>query len=166
MTAPVPQLLDSMETLLTTGAGWVSEGLFPVDWIFRGDAPVEASPPMVILAQAGPTQERHVQGRGLWEIPVTARFTMSRNGADGDTPTDVEDAFREYGDNMEALLTRAFDAGNGYSTAEERLTDAGIHIWKIYDVEVVSDTELEGDPVAEVTFTAFCCHASKIIPAA
>ncbi len=96
---------------------------------------------------------------------------MSRNGEDGDTPTDVEEGFRAYGDDLEAFLTLPLrldpdDEDAGQSTPEERLTDAAIHVWEISDVEVVSDTELEGDPVAEVTFTAFCCHASKIIPAA
>lgn len=167
MTAPVPQLLSSIETLLTTGSGWISEGLFDADWIYRGEALVEVTPPMVIIAQAGPAKERHVQGIGLWEIPVTVRYIMSRNGDDGDTPTDVEDAFRAYGDDLEGFLTLPLlidpdDVDAGQSTPEERMSDDDIHVWEISDVEVNSDTELEGDPVAEVTFTAFCCHASKL----
>ncbi len=167
MTSPVDPLLSSMETLLSTGAGWITLGLFDPDLIYRGDAPVELPTPHLALCQAGPCKERHVQGRGLWEIPVSARLVLDRNGDLGDTPAEIE-ASKSYADDLEAILTMNLrtdpdDEDAGFSTPEERLTDDDIHVWEIFDVEVDADTEMDGDPVCEVKFTAFCTHKSLII---
>ncbi len=178
MTAPVPQLLNSMETLLRDGRPeYGILPMFPLDsgvTIYRSDALTEAAPPMVILAQTDAAKELHKRGSGMWDIPVSAKYIMSRNGDDGDTPTDVEDIFRDFGDKLEALFAMDLllvpdDQDGGFSTPEERLTTEEIHVFRpdgIMDHQVMSDTELDGDPSAEITFTARCAHASKIIPAA
>ena len=172
MTSPVDQLLSAIEDLLSTGAGWITLGLFDDDvLIYRGDAPVELPTPHVAIAQAGPCKERHVQGSGLWEIPVSARLVLDRNGLLGDTEAEIAASIKSYADDLEAILTLPLlidpdDGDAGTSTPEQRLTNSDIHVWKISEVEVDADTEMDGDPVCEVRFTAFCAHESKIIPTA
>ena len=169
MTSPVDPLLTSLETLLTTGSGWLALGLFDPDWIYRGDAPVELPTPHLALCQNGACKERHKQGSGLWEVPVSVRLVLDRNGILGDTPEEIEESIRSYADDMEAILTMNLrldpdDEEAGFSTPEERMTDESIHVWEIFGVEVEADTETDGDPVCEIKFTAFCAHAALIIP--
>ena len=168
MTSPIDQLLNSMESLLSTGAGWVTLGLFDPDLIYRGDAPVELPTPHLAIAQDGACKERHKQGSGLWEVPVFARLTLDRNGILGDTEAEIAASIKSYADDMEALLTMPLlidpeDENAGISTPEERLTTADIHVWELSNVEVDADTEMDGDPVCEVRFTAFCTHAANVI---
>ena len=94
-----------------------------------------------------------------------ARLVLDRDGALGDTPQEVADSVRAYADDLEAALTmellldpEAPEAGT--STAEQRLTTDSLHVWKVFDVEVDADTELDGDPVCVVRFTAFCQYLS------
>ena len=168
MTSPIDPLLDSMETLLTTGSGFVELGLFDTDMIYRGDAPVDLPTPHLAIAQDGPCKERHKQGSGLWEVPVFARLTLDRNGDLGDTEAEIAASVKSFADDMEALLTMPLlldpdDEDAGISTPEERLTTEAIHVWEISNVEVDADTEIDGDPVCEIRFTAFCAHTATII---
>lgn len=172
MTSPVDQLLSAMETLLLNGSATYNlPATFPANsaiQVFRSDAPVSAPLPLLALCQAGPCKERHLQGSGLWEIPVSARLVLDRNGTLGNTADQIEASIRSFSDDMEAILTMPLrlDQNNeaaGFSTPEQRLTTALIQVWEIYDVSVEADTELEGDPVCEVKFTAFCCHKGKVI---
>lgn len=173
MIAPVEQLLNSMETLLTEGSDTYGlPGLFPSDGsirVFRGDSLVATPVPHCALYQAGPAKERHKQGSGLWEIPMGAKLIMDRNGLDiGDSAADAAADIRTFSGDMEAILTadlliNSADPGDGQSTPEQRLTTSEIHVWEISDVEVVADTEAEGDPSCEVNFTAFCTYAERII---
>ena len=172
MISPVDQLLSAMETLLVTGNSTYNiPATFPANsaiQVFRSDAPVTAALPLLALCQDGPCKERHLQGSGLWEIPVSARLVLDRNGTLGNTAGQIEASIRSFSDDMEAVLTMPLrlDPNNeaaGFSTPEQRLTTALIQVWEISDVSVEADTELEGDPVCEVKFTAFCCHADKVI---
>jgi hypothetical protein len=172
MISPVDQLLSAMETLLVTGNSTYNiPATFPTSsaiQVFRSDAPVTAALPLLALCQDGPCKERHLQGSGLWEIPVSARLVLDRNGTLGNTADQIEASIRSFSDDMEAVLTMPLrlDPNNeaaGFSTPEQRLTTASIQVWEISDVSVEADTELEGDPVCEVKFTAFCCHADKVI---
>jgi hypothetical protein len=172
MTSPVDQLLSAMETLLLNGSATYNlPATFPANsaiQVFRSDAPVSAPLPLLALCQAGPCKERHLQGSGLWEIPVSARLVLDRNGTLGNTADQIEASIRSFSDDMEAILTMPLrlDQNNeaaGFSTPEQRLTTSLIQVWEIYDVSVEADTELEGDPVCEVKFTAFCCHKGKVI---
>ena len=169
MTSPVDHLLSSMEDLLTTGATWVDLSLFgnPVV-VYRGDAPVEAPVPLLAIGQAGACKERHVQGSGLWEIPVFARLVLDRNGLLGDTEAEIAASIKSYADDMEAILTLPLlidpdEPDGAFSTPEQRLTTDDIHVWEISEVEIDADTEMDGDPVCEVRFTAFCAHADKVV---
>ena len=172
MTSPVDQLLSAMETLLLNGStAYNLPATFPPSsaiQVFRSDAPVSAPLPLLALCQAGPCKERHLQGSGLWEIPVSARLVLDRNGTLGNTADQIEASIRSYSDDMEAILTMPLrinvnNESAGFSTPEQRLTTASLHVWEIFDVSVEADTELEGDPVCEVKFTAFCCHEGKVI---
>jgi hypothetical protein len=172
MTSPVDQLLSAMETLLLNGSAIYNlPATFPANsaiQVFRSDAPVSAPLPLLALCQAGPCKERHLQGSGLWEIPVSARLVLDRNGTLGNTADQIEASIRSFSDDMEAILTMPLrinvnNEAAGFSTPEQRLTTSLIQVWEIYDVSVEADTELEGDPVCEVKFTAFCCHKGKVI---
>ena len=172
MTSPVDQLLSAMEALLVDGnVTYGIPAVFPASaaiQVFRSDAPVSAPLPLLALCQDGPCKERHLQGSGLWEIPVSARLVLDRCGILGDTPEEIAASIRSYSDDMEAVLTMPLrlDENNeaaGVSTPEQRLTTSDVHVWEISEVSVEADTELEGDPVCEVKFTAFCCHAGKVI---
>ena len=172
MTSPVDQLLSAMETLLLNGSATYNlPATFPSNsaiQVFRSDAPVSAPLPLLALCQAGPCKERHLQGSGLWEIPVSARLVLDRNGTLGNTADQIEASIRSFSDDMEAILTMPLrinvnNEAAGFSTPEQRLTTSLIQVWEIYDVSVEADTELEGDPVCEVKFTAFCCHKGKVI---
>jgi len=172
MTSPVDQLLSAMETLLLNGSATYNlPATFPANsaiQVFRSDAPVSAPLPLLALCQAGPCKERHLQGSGLWEIPVSARLVLDRNGTLGNTADQIEASIRSFSDDMEAILTMPLrinvnNEAAGFSTPEQRLTTSLIQVWEIYDVSVEADTELEGDPVCEVKFTAFCCHKGKVI---
>lgn len=172
MTSPVDYLLTQMEELLVNGsvdynipAPFPTSGTIPV---YRGDAPVTMGLPLLALCQDGPCKERHVQGSGLWEIPVSARLVLDRNGILGDTPEEIAASIRSYSDDMEAILTMPLrldenDESAGFSTPEQRLSSDDVHVWEISEVSIEADTELEGDPVCEVKFTAFCCHAERVI---
>ncbi len=173
MIAPVEQLLNSIEALLTTGVdAYGLPALFPTDGpipVFRGDSLVTTPVPHCIIYQAGPCKERHKQGSGLWEIPMGAKLIMDRNGLDiGDSADDVAADIRTYAGDLESILTSELlmESGNpgaGSSLPEQRLTTDEIHVWEISDVEVMADTEAEGDPSCEVNFTAFCTYAERII---
>lgn len=169
MTSPVDYLLAAMEDLLTTGAGWVDLQLFGDGiTVYRGDAPVEAPVPLLAIGQAGPCRERHNQGSGMWEIPVSARLVLDRNGGLGDTEAEIAASVRSYADDLEAILTLPLlidpeEPDGAFSTPDQRLTTDDLHVWDITEVEVDADTEMEGDPVCEVRFTAFCAHAAKIV---
>ncbi len=175
MTSPADQLLSAMETLLYSGredygipATFGAASGIP---IYRGDTPTELPTPNLGLSQAGACKERHVQGSGLWEVPVSARLVLDRNGALGETEAEIAASIRSYADDLEAVLTLklridADDEDAGFSTPEQRLTNDDIHIWEIFDVEIEADNEMDGDPVCEVKFTAFCAHAGLIIPTA
>ena len=161
-----------METLLLEGSTTYGiPATFPTTGpfsIYRGDAPISAPGQMVALCQAGPVKERHKQGSGLWEIPVSARVVFDRNGQIGDTEEEITASIKSYADDLEAVLTMSLlidsaDAGAGSSTPEQRLTTALVHVWELSEVTVEADTEMEGDPVCEVQFTAFCCHAGMIV---
>ena len=166
MNAPVSHLLASVATLLADGsttygipAAFVAADGIPV---YRGDQPLTIDPPFVQVCQAGPAKERHVQGSGLWEIPVSAKLIVDRNGGVGDSEADVEESFRALSDELEGVLTRLL-TGDVESTPEQRLTNAEVHVWAISNVEVAEDKEMDGDPSCEVTFTAFCSYAERII---
>jgi hypothetical protein len=98
-----------------------------------------------------------------------AKLIMDRNGRTiGQSAADVAADVRSYSGDMESifssdLLINAVDPSDGQSTPEQRLTTEEIHVWEISDVEVMADTEAEGDPSCEVNFTAFCTYAGRII---
>jgi hypothetical protein len=173
MIAPAEQLTDSIHALLTEGvAAYGLPAVFPPDGgiaVYRGDTMVETPIPHVAIYQAGPAKERHVQGSGLWEIPMGAKLILDRNGdAINQSAEDVAADMRTLSGDMEAVLTMALlvDSGDpegASSTPEQRLTTATLHAWEVYDVEVSADTEAEGDPSCEVNFTVFCGHAGQVI---
>ena len=172
MTSPVDYLLSQMEELLVNGSvDYGIPAVFPTSGdipVYRGDAPLTMPLPVLALCQDGACKERHLQGSGLWEIPVSARLALDRNGTLGDTPAEVAASIRSYADDLEAVLTMKLrlddtDESAGFSTPEERLSSDDVHVWEISEVSIEADTELEGDPVCEVKFTAFCCHAGKVI---
>lgn len=172
MTSPLAPLLASIESLLKHGRdSYGIPATFEDIPVYRGDQLDSVNTPFVQISQDGPAKERHVKGSGVWEIPISVRLVLDANGDLGDSPQEIEESIRAYADDLEAVLTRnlrlnPMDEADGYSTPEERLVTDALHVWEIIEVEVSVDTEMDDDPVCEVTFTAVCSHAATIIPTA
>ena len=173
MITPIEELLDSIHTMLTAGvAAYGLPAVLPVAGgiaVYRGDTLVSTPIPHCVIYQAGPAKERHKQGSGLWEIPVGAKLIMDRNGrVIGQSAADVAADIRTISEDIEAVLTQdlLITSGNqdgGSSTPEQRLTTAAIHVWEVSDVEVMADTEAEGDPSCEINLTVFCTQTARVI---
>ncbi len=168
MTAPVDQLLSSIQALLSTDLGFGIPVIFPTAGeiqIFRGDEPEEYEVGNVVVYQDGAAKERHKLSK-CWDIPVKVSVTIDRSGSLGDTPQEVAESIRSYADDIEAVLTMnlLIEAGEPeFTTAPQRLSNDDLYVWDIFNVEVAADDTISDHPSCEVSFTVFCSHDSNVI---
>lgn len=168
MTSPVDHLITSIQVLLSTDLGFGIPVIFPPDGdiqIFRGDVPDEFQSGNVVITQDGPAKERHKLSR-TWDIPVKVSVCLPRGGELGDTPEEVAETIRSYADDIEAVLTMPLLIETGepeYTTAAQRLSNADLYVWDVFNVEVAADDSMDGNPMCEVSFTVHCAHDSTVI---